>query len=172
MCVPLHCIFSGYSKWASLTFYLQGSPQFIILDFSREVSIKEIQVQFQGGFVGKECQLEGGPSTSSLTPFYEFYPDDVNSVQVSFLPVKCYDGSRKKWSDKCLYLPYLYVYQQFRRGMNPPVGSVWRKVKKWVREGEKLELLPSLFFPPHFFPFTLYTCSSPGVCGFQDILEK
>ena len=72
------------------------------------MSIKEIQVQFQGGFVGKECQLEGGPSTSSLTPFYEFYPDDVNSVQVSFLTVKCYDGNRKKWSDKCLFLciPY------------------------------------------------------------------
>ena len=70
------------------------------------MSIKEIQVQFQGGFVGKECQLEGGPSTSSLTPFYEFYPDDVNSVQVSFLKWSVMMGIGKSG----LISVYSYVY--------------------------------------------------------------
>ena len=46
--------------------------------------MKEIQIQFQGGFVGKECTVEGGSSASCLTPFYEFYPDDSNTLQVSF----------------------------------------------------------------------------------------
>ena len=46
--------------------------------------MKEIQVQFQGGFAGKDCRLEGGSTSSNLTPFYEFYPDDVNHLQVSF----------------------------------------------------------------------------------------
>ena len=46
--------------------------------------MSEIHIQFQGGFVGKECCLQGGPSSNSLTPFFEFYPDDVGSLQVSF----------------------------------------------------------------------------------------
>lgn len=68
----------------SVIIVLQGSPQFVILEFPEEVSVKEIQIQFQGGFVGKECCLEGGTSSSSLTPFFEFYPDDFNTLQVSF----------------------------------------------------------------------------------------
>lgn len=60
----------------------QGSPQFVILEFSKDSQVKEIQIQFQGGFVGKECTVEGGPSASCLTPFYEFYPDDSNTLQI------------------------------------------------------------------------------------------
>lgn len=65
----------------SVIIVLQGSPQFVILEFPEEVCVKEIQIQFQGGFVGKECCLEGGTSSSSLTPFFEFYPDDFNTLQ-------------------------------------------------------------------------------------------
>lgn len=65
-------------------FFLQGLPQFVILEFPQESQIKEIQIQFQGGFVGKECCVEGGPFSSSLAPFFEFYPDDSNTLQVSF----------------------------------------------------------------------------------------
>ncbi|EDO32498.1 predicted protein, partial [Nematostella vectensis] len=60
----------------------QGSPQFVIFEFPQEVNLKRICIQFQGGFAGKECQLEGGPSSSSLTPFHQFYPDDVNTLQI------------------------------------------------------------------------------------------
>ncbi|XP_031561546.1 nuclear receptor 2C2-associated protein-like [Actinia tenebrosa] len=60
----------------------QGSPQFIVFDFSRNVQLKEIQIQFQGGFVGCDCQIEGGDSTKSLSMFHQFYPDDVNTLQI------------------------------------------------------------------------------------------
>jgi len=60
----------------------QGSPQFVILEFPEESCVREIHIQFQGGFVGKECCLEGGPSCNSLTPFFTFYPDDVGSLQI------------------------------------------------------------------------------------------
>lgn len=60
----------------------QGSPQFVILEFPEEFQVKEIHTQFQGGFVGKECSVEGGLSSSSLTPFGEFYPDDCNALQI------------------------------------------------------------------------------------------
>lgn len=63
---------------------MQGSPQFVIVEFAEESQVQEIQIQFQGGFVGKECSVEGGPSSSSLMPFYEFYPEDCNMLQVSF----------------------------------------------------------------------------------------
>lgn len=77
--------FAKYNLWiAKFGIILQGSPQFVILEFPEESCVREIQIQFQGGFVGKECCLEGGPSSNSLTPFFEFYPDDVSSLQVSF----------------------------------------------------------------------------------------
>ncbi|XP_020608153.1 nuclear receptor 2C2-associated protein-like isoform X2 [Orbicella faveolata] len=60
----------------------EGSPQFVILEFPEESCVREIHIQFQGGFVGKECCLEGGPSCNSLTPFFTFYPDDVGSLQI------------------------------------------------------------------------------------------
>lgn len=63
--------------------FFQGSPQFIVFDFLRNVQLKEIQIQFQGGFVGCDCQVEGGDSVKSLVPFHQFYPDDVNTLQVS-----------------------------------------------------------------------------------------
>ncbi|KAG0287444.1 Nuclear receptor 2C2-associated protein [Linnemannia gamsii] len=34
-----------------------GTPQFIIIDFARKVNIDTFQLMFQGGFVGKICQV-------------------------------------------------------------------------------------------------------------------
>ncbi|KAF9279181.1 Nuclear receptor 2C2-associated protein [Mortierella alpina] len=34
-----------------------GTPQFIVIDFGRKVQIETIQLMFQGGFVGKTCQV-------------------------------------------------------------------------------------------------------------------
>lgn len=79
-----HLVYQWVVCKFSVITVLQGSPQFVILEFPEEVCVKEIQIQFQGGFVGKECCLEGGTSSSSLTPFFEFYPDDFNTLQVSF----------------------------------------------------------------------------------------
>jgi hypothetical protein len=32
----------------------QGSPQFILIDFTRDVQIHSVQIMFQGGFVGQD----------------------------------------------------------------------------------------------------------------------
>nr|XP_006640085.1 PREDICTED: nuclear receptor 2C2-associated protein [Lepisosteus oculatus] len=37
----------------------QGSPQWVLLDFPQAVRVSELQVQFQGGFAGKTCRVEG-----------------------------------------------------------------------------------------------------------------
>uniref|UniRef100_T1IWQ7 F5/8 type C domain-containing protein n=1 Tax=Strigamia maritima TaxID=126957 RepID=T1IWQ7_STRMM len=37
----------------------QGSPQWILIEFPSAVEIREIHIQFQGGFSGKDCWLEG-----------------------------------------------------------------------------------------------------------------
>ncbi|XP_078606656.1 nuclear receptor 2C2-associated protein-like isoform X1 [Branchiostoma floridae x Branchiostoma japonicum] len=62
----------------------QGSPQWILVEFTEEVCPEEIQLQFQGGFVGKDCWLEGSSGDGDLKRFMDFYPEDVNSLQISF----------------------------------------------------------------------------------------
>ncbi|XP_019615318.1 PREDICTED: nuclear receptor 2C2-associated protein-like isoform X1 [Branchiostoma belcheri] len=59
----------------------QGSPQWILVEFSEEVCPQEIQLQFQGGFVGKDCRLEVSSGGGELARFMDFYPEDVNSLQ-------------------------------------------------------------------------------------------
>ena len=63
---------------------LQGSPQSVQLEFQQDVQIKELQIQFQGGFVGKTCWVEGAYSGDSMQKICDFYPEDVNRLQVSF----------------------------------------------------------------------------------------
>lgn len=59
----------------------QGEWQWVLILFPTGVKITELQIQFQGGFVGKECWLEGGNTKDSLEKLSDFYPDDVNSLQ-------------------------------------------------------------------------------------------
>lgn len=66
--------------------WFQGSPQFIQLEFDSLVQVKELCIQFQGGFVGKECWVEvRGEDTrdKDLTKIAIFYPEDINSEQIS-----------------------------------------------------------------------------------------
>ena len=49
---------------------------------------KRLELRFQGGFAGKECVLLAGDSEDKLTEMQRFYPEDVNSNQVSFT-IKC-----------------------------------------------------------------------------------
>ncbi|XP_076751446.1 nuclear receptor 2C2-associated protein [Xylocopa sonorina] len=65
-----------------------GSPQWIIIDFEREHELSSFQIQFQGGFVGKDCYLE---ADIKEIKFHEsFYPEDKNNFQTFKLknPVK------------------------------------------------------------------------------------
>lgn len=59
---------------------LQGTPQWVIIDFEQECEVRSFEIEFQGGFVGKNCHLEVG---NKETKFYEsFYPEDKNTIQV------------------------------------------------------------------------------------------
>jgi hypothetical protein len=61
----------------------------VILEFPSPVELESLEVKFQGGFVGKNCQVQGGDGETELTTFFEFYPEDVNSLQVSFIYCTC-----------------------------------------------------------------------------------
>ncbi|KAK9306387.1 hypothetical protein QLX08_002906 [Tetragonisca angustula] len=57
-----------------------GSPQWVIINFEQECEVRSFEIEFQGGFVGKNCHLEIG---NKETKFHEsFYPEDKNALQV------------------------------------------------------------------------------------------
>lgn len=65
----------------------EGSPQFVQIDFHRQVIPKQLRMTFQGGFAGKTCLLLGGNDKASLAKICDFYPDDVNTQQVCGNPI-------------------------------------------------------------------------------------
>jgi len=67
----------------------QGLPQWIHLKFEEPKTIKVVKIQFQGGFAGKECNLEvinETPGAKSETEKFQFAPDDSNKLQMFTLP--------------------------------------------------------------------------------------
>ena len=65
---------------------LQGSPQWITIDFEQSIIPVDLSIQFQGGFAGGDCWIEGKMDTGSTWEKIEhFYPEDKNSLQVSLL---------------------------------------------------------------------------------------
>eukprot|EP00040_Diaphanoeca_grandis_P002759 m.22646 g.22646 ORF g.22646 m.22646 type:complete len:152 (+) comp13878_c0_seq1:330-785(+) len=71
----------------------QGSPQHVIVNFNRVVHPKQISVMFQGGFVGKNCDILVMPevatdvkdepgSKPSMTQIGHFYPEDTGTAQL------------------------------------------------------------------------------------------
>ncbi|XP_066503717.1 nuclear receptor 2C2-associated protein [Hoplias malabaricus] len=59
----------------------QGSQQWVFLEFPSLVKVSEIRLQFQGGFSGKSCKLEGCSKDSNLQHISNFYPEDNNALQ-------------------------------------------------------------------------------------------
>jgi hypothetical protein len=57
-------------------------PQWIALDLQKEETVSAFHIQFQGGFVGHDCHLEAGLENGSLEIIEQFYPEDINSLQV------------------------------------------------------------------------------------------
>ena len=55
----------------------------MVVELPASAIAQRLELKFQGGFVGKECALLAGDSESSLTELQRFFPEDVNSVQVS-----------------------------------------------------------------------------------------
>ncbi|KAG0000238.1 Nuclear receptor 2C2-associated protein [Entomortierella chlamydospora] len=59
-----------------------GTPQFIVVDFGRKVQVEAVQFMFQGGFVGKTCQLLAWTNDSEFVEMMKFYPEDINPLQI------------------------------------------------------------------------------------------
>lgn len=61
----------------------QGSPQWVHVEFPSPVLPSELQLQFQGGFAGKEMHLQvktpGQPDGTASAR--DFYPEDSNVLQ-------------------------------------------------------------------------------------------
>lgn len=62
----------------------QGESQWVLLEFPQHVKVSEVRLQFQGGFSGKSCKLEGSSKDENLRHILNFYPEDNNSLQISF----------------------------------------------------------------------------------------
>jgi len=54
------------------------------LEFDQPVAVSALALQFQGGFVGKECEVEVEGNTKVL----DFYPEDTNKMQTFYLAEK------------------------------------------------------------------------------------
>ncbi|CAL8268699.1 unnamed protein product [Arctogadus glacialis] len=63
----------------------QGENQWVALEFPKNVKMSELKVQFQGGFSGRTCRLEGCVGGGEFTALSQFYPEDNNSLQISFV---------------------------------------------------------------------------------------
>ncbi|XP_043279605.1 nuclear receptor 2C2-associated protein [Venturia canescens] len=58
-----------------------GTPQWILIDFKEECKLTALEIQFQGGFAGKDCHLEAGSNFKDLSVVQCFYPEDTNKLQ-------------------------------------------------------------------------------------------
>ncbi|EGG17257.1 galactose-binding domain-containing protein [Cavenderia fasciculata] len=77
----------------------QGSPQSVMIQFvdpldsstERMVNISEIKIMFQGGFVGKDCEVLAQQLDSKEFIFIsKFFPDDINTFQVRLIEIDRY----------------------------------------------------------------------------------
>ncbi|XP_061636744.1 nuclear receptor 2C2-associated protein isoform X1 [Phyllopteryx taeniolatus] len=51
----------------------------------QSVRVSELKVQFQGGFSAKTCRMEGCSVDEDFKVISHFYPEDNNSLQISFI---------------------------------------------------------------------------------------
>ncbi|XP_063994952.1 nuclear receptor 2C2-associated protein [Diachasmimorpha longicaudata] len=58
-----------------------GIPQWILINLQSECEISEIEIQFQGGFAGKNFRLLAEFYPEGLKHVQDFYPEDTNKVQ-------------------------------------------------------------------------------------------
>ena len=58
------------------------------MTFESGITVSELQIMFQGGFVGQDCHVLGSSSDdgdeSALVHISVFYPEDNNALQRSF----------------------------------------------------------------------------------------
>ncbi|KAG9350631.1 hypothetical protein JZ751_024520 [Albula glossodonta] len=63
----------------------QGDSQWVVLEFPHPVRVSQVKLQFQGGFSGNTCRLEGCLNEGEFEKFSSFYPEDNNCLQISFV---------------------------------------------------------------------------------------
>ncbi|KAL1251363.1 hypothetical protein QQF64_019159 [Cirrhinus molitorella] len=73
----------------------QGESQWVVLEFPQPVKVLELRLQFQGGFSGKSCKIEGSAKEEDLKHIVDFYPEDNNCLQISFHTIGCLLNSYK-----------------------------------------------------------------------------
>ena len=54
-----------------------------MIEFPIPVSVSKAEIKFQGGFAATDCLLMGGNDSSEMNTLKQFYPRDINSLQVS-----------------------------------------------------------------------------------------
>lgn len=58
-----------------------GTPQWVTISFEKECTLSKFEIEFQGGFAGKNCHVEAGENDKDTTVLESFYPEDNNSLQ-------------------------------------------------------------------------------------------
>lgn len=59
----------------------QGAQQWIMINFEKTCIISGFEIEFQGGFAGKDCHVEIGDNNGSTVIAERFFPTDTNGVQ-------------------------------------------------------------------------------------------
>ncbi|XP_011630231.1 nuclear receptor 2C2-associated protein [Pogonomyrmex barbatus] len=62
-----------------------GTPQWVVIIYEKEHTLSSFKIEFQGGFVGKNCHVEAGNDRKELTIVESFYPKDKNGLQYFLL---------------------------------------------------------------------------------------
>ncbi|KAJ2770596.1 hypothetical protein IWQ57_002587, partial [Coemansia nantahalensis] len=71
----------------------QGSPQHILVEFARPVLLREIRIQFQGGFAGKATRLIDLDRRETIC---DLHPSDSNKLQTLRLPDAAHSVPRRQ----------------------------------------------------------------------------
>ncbi|KAJ7993097.1 hypothetical protein DPEC_G00268890 [Dallia pectoralis] len=72
----------------------QGDCQWVTLEFPQPIRVSQLKVQFQGGFSGQTCRLEGSLKDEDMVKITDFYPEDNSSLQISFTLFNSCTGGR------------------------------------------------------------------------------
>ncbi|KAM9329960.1 nuclear receptor 2C2-associated protein [Gastrophryne carolinensis] len=97
----------------------QGSSQWIAIEFPQKVYVSEIHLQFQGGFASKNCILEGGLKNEDMAKITEFYPEDINALQIFEFPLQCVEKLRLSFPSSSDFFGRIIVYHLDVLGRNP-----------------------------------------------------
>ena len=82
------------------------------IDFDQTQTVNELQLMFQGGFVGKNCCIQiAKPDGTGFQKHQDFYPEDSNKLQsFAINPVSC-TGIKIIFGESTDFYGRITVYQ-------------------------------------------------------------